>query len=107
MAMRALEVLDRNGARDPKLPKIGLVIVIVALFVLFALISWLALRGAAVARHRIALSLDNPLKALWETVGAAGNPPKDSAASFALIATVLSGLALVLIPVVLVVVKVR
>ena len=59
------------------------------------------------ARHRIRLTLDNPLKALWETVGAAGTPPKDSSASFALIAIVLSGLALVLIPVVLVVVVVR
>jgi hypothetical protein len=96
-----------SSALEGAKSKVGLIIVIVALFVLFALISWSALRGAAVARHRIHLSLDDPLKALWETVGAAGKPPKDSSASFALIAIILSGLALVLIPIILVVVVVR
>ena len=81
--------------------KVGLIIVIIALFLLFGLISWSALRGAAVARHRIRISLDEPLKALWETVGAAGKPPKDSSSQFALIAIILSGLALILIPIVL------
>lgn len=96
-----------SSALEGAQSKVGLIIAIGVLFVLFGLISWSALRGAAVARHRIRLTLDNPLKALWETVGAAGKPPKDSSASFALIAIVLSGLALVLIPVVLVVVVVR
>ena len=96
-----------SSALEGAKSKVGLIAAIAVLFVLFGLISWSALRGAAVARHRIGLTLDSPLKALWETVGAAGKPPKDSSASFALIAIVLSGLALVLIPVVLVVVVVR
>ena len=95
-----------SGALEGAKSKVGLLVAIAVLFVLFGVISWSALRGAAVARHRIRLTLDNPLKALWETVGAAGKPPKDSSASFALIAISLSGLALVLIPVVLVVVVV-
>jgi hypothetical protein len=81
--------------------KVGLIIVITVLLLLFVLISWSALRGAAVSRHRIHITLDAPLKGLWETVGAAGKPPKDSAAQFALIAIILSGLALILIPIVL------
>ncbi len=74
--------------------------VFVAAGVLVAVISgasWVVLRGAAVARSRIRLTMDQPLKALWETIGAAGNPPKDQARAFALIATVLPLLGVVVL----------
>jgi hypothetical protein len=79
--------------------KTGLLIAVLLLFILFAGASWAVLRGAAVARNRIKMSLDKPLHALWETIGAAGKPPKDSAKAFALIAIIITGLGFVLIPV--------
>ena len=63
--------------------KWGLIIALMVLFVLFGLLSWVVLRGAAVARHQIMRTLDAPLKALWETIGAAGRPQRDSARQFA------------------------
>jgi hypothetical protein len=78
--------------------KIGLIIASVVLFVLLALITWAVLRGAAVARQRIKLSLDKPLNALWETIGACGKPPKDSAKAFALIATIVTVVSFVVLP---------
>lgn len=55
-------------------------------------------RLAAVARNRIKISVEQPLKALWEIIGVAGKPPKDSAKQFALIANILTGVGFVLIP---------
>lgn len=78
--------------------KIGLIIASVLLFAVLALITWAVLRGAAVARHRIRLSLDKPLNALWETIGACGKPPKDSAKAFALIATVVTVVSFIVLP---------
>jgi hypothetical protein len=74
--------------------------------VLFAL-GWCLLRGAAVARTRIKLALDDPLRILWDAVGAAGKPPKDTAMSFALYAFVILGLSAVVVPVVVAVLFVR
>jgi hypothetical protein len=78
--------------------KIGLIVATVVLFALLALVTWAVLRGAAVARHRIKLSLDKPLQALWETVGACGKPPKDSAKAFALIATIVTVVSFIVLP---------
>lgn len=83
--------------------KWGLIVALMVLFVLFGLLSWVVLRGAAVARHRIMLTLDAPLKALWETIGAAGRPPRDSARQFALIAIIVTGVGFLVIPIALVV----
>ena len=74
---------------------IGLLVVVY--LVLFAL-GWCLLRGAAVARTRIKLALDEPLKILWDTVGAAGNPPQDEAMDFALYAFIILGLSAVVVP---------
>ena len=53
----------------------GLIVAGVVAFLLLAAVSWLVLHGAAIARRRIRLSLDQPLGALWETVGWCGRPP--------------------------------
>lgn len=82
--------------------KIGFIVALLVLFVAFACLSWVVLRGAAIARHRIRLSLDAPLNALWETIGAAGKPPKDAARQFALVAIILTGVGFLVIPIVLV-----
>ena len=78
--------------------KIGLIIASLLLFAVLALITWAVLRGAAVARQRIRLSLDKPLHALWETIGACGKPPRDSAKAFALIATIVTVVSFIVLP---------
>ena len=49
-------------------------------------ISWIVLRGAALARRRIHLSVEEPLRDLWQTIGWCGNPPKDQSRRFATVA---------------------
>jgi hypothetical protein len=85
----------------------GLIVLAVILFLVTAALSWLVFRGAAVARKRIRLTLDQPLQALWETIGAAGKPPKDASRQFALIATLLPGIGglLLLIGIIIAVVR--
>jgi hypothetical protein len=77
-----------------------LVALLAALYLLLFALGWCLLRGAAVARTRIKLALDEPLKILWDTVGAAGTPPKDKAMHFALVAFVVGGVAMVVVPLV-------
>jgi hypothetical protein len=88
-----------GGAIESAKSKIGLLILLGLMFVILIGLTWSVLRGSAVARNRIRMSLDEPLKALWETIGKAGNPPKDSARQFALIAIILTGVLFILIPV--------
>ncbi len=56
------------------------------------------MRGSAVARRRIHLTLDGPIAALWQTIGRCGKPPKDPSKVLALIAIILAALPWVLIP---------
>ena len=77
---------------------VGVVVFAVVLAVVFASLAWAALYAAGVARRRIRLSTEQPIKALFETVGACGNPPKDDSYNFAAYAIVLLVLAWVLIP---------
>jgi hypothetical protein len=73
----------------------GLVIVLVLVF-----LAWTALFSAGVARRRIRLSTDQPMRALWDTIGAAGKPPKDESYNFAVYAIILIVLAWIVIPLV-------
>ena len=77
---------------------VAVVVFSVVLAVVFASLAWAALYAAGVARRRIRLSTDQPIKALFETIGACGNPPKDDSYNFAAYAIVLLVLAWVLIP---------
>ena len=70
---------------------------VAAVSVLFGL-SWTALYSAGVARRRIRLAIDQPIAALWETIGAAGDPPRDESYNFAAYAIVLLVLAWIIIP---------
>lgn len=63
------------------------VAVVVITFALVAGAGWAVLRGAATARRRINLTIDEPLAALYEVIGRCGDPPRDHAQIFALIAT--------------------
>jgi hypothetical protein len=82
------------------------VIVILAVlgFLLFGGLAWVFLRGAAVARRRIRLTVEEPLKALWETIGGAGGPPTDDARTIALVAIILTAIGWLIIPVTLAIV---
>lgn len=70
--------------------------VVVALLMLA--LSWVAIYAASVARRRIRLTTQQPVQALWDTIGAAGDPPKDHSYLFALIALVLLAVAALAIP---------
>ncbi len=77
---------------------VGVLVFTLVLAVVFAGLAWAALYAAGVARRRIRLSTEQPIKALFETVGACGNPPKDDSYTFAVYAIVLLVLAWILIP---------
>ncbi len=53
-------------------------------------ISWVVLRGTALASRRIRLSLTPPLRDLWTTIGHCGNPPRDKSRTFAIVAITLT-----------------
>ena len=61
-------------------------------------LSWVILRGAAVAHHRIRITVQDPLAALWETIGRCGKPPEDDAQQFAVYAIILTVVGWLLIP---------
>jgi hypothetical protein len=61
-------------------------------------ISWLVLRGAALASRRIRLSTAEPLARLWTTVGHAGAPPKDRSRTFAVVAIALTLAVWIVLP---------
>jgi hypothetical protein len=70
-----------------------------AVFLVAAFASWVIIRGAAIAHRRVGLTIDEPLEALYETIGRAGRPPQDAAGAFAIISIVLTVLALLIVPI--------
>jgi hypothetical protein len=52
-------------------------------------LSWIVLRGSAMANTRIRLAVREPLQAVWDSVGHCGRPPKDGTRKFAIISIVL------------------
>jgi hypothetical protein len=83
---RQVRVLSSGGA--PAWFGLGLAAVLI-----FAAFAWILLRGAAVAHRRARLILRAPLDALWETIGAAGEPPRDDSMTFATVGILLTALA--------------
>jgi hypothetical protein len=61
-------------------------------------ISWVVLRGSALASRRIRLSTREPLRTLWATVGQCGNPPRDRSRTFAVVAITLTVGAWIVLP---------
>lgn len=60
--------------------------------------SWIVVRGAATARHRISLTTEKPIKALYETIGRCGEPSRDDSIVFIVVALVLGVLAAIALP---------
>jgi hypothetical protein len=63
-------------------------------------LSWVAIYAASIARRRIRLTTQQPVQALWDSVGAAGDPPRDKSYQFAIIAIVLMALSALAIPII-------
>ena len=82
-------------------PGVEIIVFAVSAGLVFVGLAWAALYSAGVARQRISLSTEQPMKALWETIGAAGNPPRDGSYNFAVYAIVFLALAWILVPVAL------
>ncbi len=79
------------------------IVATLVLGMIIAGLAWVILRGAAVARRRIHLTMDGPLEGLWGSIGRCGKPPKDPSRVIALIALILAFIPWVLIPIGLVV----
>ena len=64
----------------------GSSVVLVVVAVVTALLAiaafWCVLTAAAIARRRTRIALDAPLRALYETIGSAGDPPRDRSRDF-------------------------
>ncbi len=88
----------RSAVLDAAAAPPVLVALVAAAFVLFLGSGWAVLRGAAVARRRIALTTEAPMRALWETVGRCGSPPRDQSRQLLVIGLVATVLAWVVIP---------
>lgn len=76
----------------------GRIILGVAIGAIMLGLSWVALYAASIARRRIRLTTQQPIQALWDTIGAAGDPPRDHSYTFALIAIILMVIAAFAIP---------
>lgn len=76
------------------------IVLLVALGVVLLGLSWVAIYSASIARRRTRLTTQQPVQALWEVVGAAGDPPRDHSYQFALVAIVLMVVAALAIPIV-------
>jgi hypothetical protein len=61
-------------------------------------LSWIVLRGSAMAGSRIHASVREPLNTLWDDIGNCGRPPKDGSRKFAVIAIVLMAAVWVVLP---------
>ena len=97
-AVSSISQATLGGASATVGSGVGAIVAVAVTFVLLAVASWVILRGAAIARRRIRLTIDRPLAALWETVGWCGHPPKDASRTFALLAIALTVAGWVLLP---------
>lgn len=80
-----------------------IVIVVVALVTAALALAafWCVLTAAAIARRRTRIALDAPLRALYETIGSAGDPPRDKSRAFVVYAVLLLAVGWVVVPVAL------
>jgi hypothetical protein len=62
------------------------------------LISWFVLRGAALASRRIRLSVAQPLRELWLSIGHCGGPPRNQSRRFAVVAISLTLAVWIVLP---------
>jgi hypothetical protein len=90
-----------STARDVTGSRLVLVLVAALTVALAIAAFWCVITAAAIARRRTRIALDAPLRALYETLGAAGDPPRDRSRSFVVYAVLLLALAWIVVPVAL------
>jgi hypothetical protein len=90
-----------STARDVTGNRLVLLVVAAVTVALAIAAFWCVLTAAAIARRRTRIALDAPLRALYETLGAAGEPPRDRSRAFVVYAVLLLALAWVVVPVAL------
>ena len=73
------------------------VALLIILFLLLSLVSWVLVHGSAVARRRIRLTAENPVKALYQVIGRCGHPPNNMSTVFAVISLILTIVSLVVV----------
>ena len=77
----------------------GSIIATVVFVLVGMLAAYVILKGAAVAHRRIDSTTDQPMQALYETIGRAGKPPNDKSGTFAIISIILLSIAVILVPI--------
>jgi hypothetical protein len=60
--------------------------------------SWTIMRGAALASRRIRLATSGPARALWDTIGWCGQPPKSQTRTFVFVSVGLLLACWIIIP---------
>jgi hypothetical protein len=75
----------------------GTVIGVVGMLVALAA-SWTIMRGAALASRRIRLATSGPARALWDTIGWCGQPPKSQTRTFVFVSVGLLLACWIIIP---------
>jgi hypothetical protein len=87
-----------SSVREVTASRLVLLVVAAVTVALAIAAFWCVITAAAIARRRIRIALDAPLRALYETLGAAGDPPRDRSRDFVVIAVILLALAWVVVP---------
>ena len=78
--------------------RVAIAIPAVTAFAVFAAVSWVLVRGAAVAHRRTALILRAPLVELWDAVGNCGRPPQDDSTTIAAVGIVITAVGWFVVP---------
>jgi hypothetical protein len=61
-------------------------------------LSWIVLRGTALASSRIHLSVREPLRIVWDDIGHCGTPPQDGCRTFAIVSIALMAGVWIVLP---------
>lgn len=80
--------------------ELGRLLVLAAFAILGLAGFWCVVRAAGIARRRTRISLDGPMKALWEVMGDAGSLPRDKSRTFVVWATVVLVAVWLVVPVI-------
>jgi hypothetical protein len=74
-------------------------VLLVVMFLALTGVSWVIVKGSAVARRRIRLTAEDPIKALYQVIGRCGNPPGNMSTVFAVISLILTIVSLIVVAV--------
>ena len=93
-------VLSAASSTVQEVTRSRLVLLVVAVVTAALAVAafWCVITAAAIARRRTRIALDAPLRALYATLGAAGDPPTDRSRDFVVYALLLLALAWVVVP---------